>query len=182
MADEPRLCPFCGGQAHHTLGARQIRILDRVQCLSCFAEIEGTYDPNSALIKWNAGPAPETAFAYVHPEVRVTRVGGLLHVTPRPAQGVDPITGLAFPRPALLVRWLEGHEAGQFTVEADTELEDFDGDEGWRGYYKEEDVQALHRLVREGMTQAASLERTVARLQALLKLRTEQLAALGGDK
>lgn len=150
MSDQPRLCPFCGGAAHHTLGARQIRILDRVQCLTCFAEIEGTYEPESALKKWNA------------------------------QQTYEDIHGLPFPRPTVLVRWLDGKEAGLVLVEDGTELEDFEADEGWRGYYKEEDVQALHRRVREGMTQAASLERTVARLQALLKLRTEQLAALGG--
>lgn len=50
----PRRCPFCGGKAHHTLGARRLRIPDAVQCLGCFAEIQGTYDPNSALEKWNA--------------------------------------------------------------------------------------------------------------------------------
>ena len=53
MAEELKSCPFCGGRSHHILGARQIRMLDVVKCLDCFAEIQGTYEPESALIKWN---------------------------------------------------------------------------------------------------------------------------------
>lgn len=46
-------CPFCGGEAYHQLGARKLRITDKVQCLTCFAEVEGTHDPQSALAVWN---------------------------------------------------------------------------------------------------------------------------------
>lgn len=55
MAEEQKAlsCPFCGGRSHHILGARQIRMLDVVKCLDCFAEIQGTYEPESALSKWN---------------------------------------------------------------------------------------------------------------------------------
>lgn len=55
MAEEKKAlsCPFCGGRSHHILGARQIRMPDVVNCLDCFAEIQGTYEPESALIKWN---------------------------------------------------------------------------------------------------------------------------------
>lgn len=53
MAEELKACPFCGGRSHHILGARQIRMLDVVKCLDCFAEIQGTYEPESALNKWN---------------------------------------------------------------------------------------------------------------------------------
>lgn len=46
-------CPCCGSKAYHTLGNKSVRVLDMVQCLICFLEMEGEYEPYSALIKWN---------------------------------------------------------------------------------------------------------------------------------
>lgn len=46
-------CPCCGEKAHWTPGDKNTRQPDRVQCLDCFLEIEGTYEPMSAVHKWN---------------------------------------------------------------------------------------------------------------------------------
>lgn len=46
-------CPFCASPATWTKGNKETRMNDRVMCLECFAEIEGTYKPMSALEAWN---------------------------------------------------------------------------------------------------------------------------------
>lgn len=48
-------CPCCGSVAHWTCGDNSTRMLDRVQCMgdNCYLELEGTYEPQSALIAWN---------------------------------------------------------------------------------------------------------------------------------
>lgn len=48
-----KACPFCAGKASWAKGDRNTRMNDRVQCLECFAEIEGDYHPQSALEMWN---------------------------------------------------------------------------------------------------------------------------------
>ena len=46
-------CPFCGGKSVHSLGDRNVRMPDMVQCLGCGAGIQEEYEPYSALTKWN---------------------------------------------------------------------------------------------------------------------------------
>lgn len=55
MAKKMKLrgCPFCGSPAHWCKGDKKTRMNDRVQCLECFAEIEGDHKPMSALSVWN---------------------------------------------------------------------------------------------------------------------------------
>ena len=48
-----KACPFCACKAYWTKGDRNTKMNDRVQCLECFAEIEGDYTPMSALEAWN---------------------------------------------------------------------------------------------------------------------------------
>lgn len=55
MANTPivKCCPFCGGDAFWRQGDKSVRVNDSVSCYKCFAEIEGTYEPMSALTAWN---------------------------------------------------------------------------------------------------------------------------------
>lgn len=46
-------CPCCGSKAHWTKGNRDVRMNDRVQCHECFLEMEGDYEPQSAVKLWN---------------------------------------------------------------------------------------------------------------------------------
>ena len=46
-------CPCCGAPAFWMIGNRDTRCNDRVQCLKCDLEMEGTFEPQSALEKWN---------------------------------------------------------------------------------------------------------------------------------
>lgn len=48
-----KACPFCAAKAFWCRGDRKTKMNDRVQCLECFAEIEGDYKPMSALEAWN---------------------------------------------------------------------------------------------------------------------------------
>lgn len=48
-----KACPFCASKAIWHKGNKEVRMNDRVQCLECFAEIEGDYKPMSALEAWN---------------------------------------------------------------------------------------------------------------------------------
>ena len=65
-------CPFCGGKAFWRKGNKDTRMNDCVQCLECFAEIEGDYKPQSALEKWNM----RTADYYVHKNDREVNIDG----------------------------------------------------------------------------------------------------------
>ncbi|WNV47256.1 hypothetical protein ENKO_147 [Klebsiella phage fENko-Kae01] len=46
-------CPLCGSKAFWTKGNAETRMNDRVQCLTCFLEMEGDYEPMSAVLSWN---------------------------------------------------------------------------------------------------------------------------------
>ena len=46
-------CPCCGSEAYWTKGNKDVRMNDRVQCLECFLEMEGDYEPQSAVKAWN---------------------------------------------------------------------------------------------------------------------------------
>jgi hypothetical protein len=46
-------CPCCGEKAYWCKANRDIRMYDRVQCLSCSLEVEGDYTPQSAVEIWN---------------------------------------------------------------------------------------------------------------------------------
>lgn len=46
-------CPCCGEAAHWRKGDFSTRMLDCVQCLHCFLEMEGSYEPQSAVENWN---------------------------------------------------------------------------------------------------------------------------------
>lgn len=46
-------CPLCGEKANWTKGDRDTKMNDRVQCLNCFLELEGDYEPLSAVHSWN---------------------------------------------------------------------------------------------------------------------------------
>ncbi len=46
-------CPCCGSKAHWTPGNKDVRMNDRVQCYECFLEMEGDYEPQSAVKSWN---------------------------------------------------------------------------------------------------------------------------------
>lgn len=46
-------CPCCGAPAYWRIGNRNTKTPDMVQCLECFLELEGTFEPQSALEKWN---------------------------------------------------------------------------------------------------------------------------------
>lgn len=53
-----KLCPFCGSTAGHTLAIPRAGVLDAVSCndlrgADCYASIEGSLTPYSALIQWN---------------------------------------------------------------------------------------------------------------------------------
>lgn len=48
-----KCCPFCGGKAHWRKGSSDVKMNDNVTCQSCFAEIDGDYEPLSALKAWN---------------------------------------------------------------------------------------------------------------------------------
>lgn len=53
----PLPCPCCSSdRIAHAVGDRSVRMNDRVTCLSCDLTMEGTYEPNSALVKWNVRP------------------------------------------------------------------------------------------------------------------------------
>lgn len=58
-----KCCPFCGGKAHWCKGGSDTGMSDCVQCHTCFAEIEGTHEPMSALKAWNTRIAFEPAHA-----------------------------------------------------------------------------------------------------------------------
>lgn len=46
-------CPCCGSKAHWTKGNKDVRMNDKVQCLECFLEMEGDYEPLSSVYAWN---------------------------------------------------------------------------------------------------------------------------------
>jgi uncharacterized Zn finger protein len=53
----PSPCPCCASeQIGHAVGDRSIWMNDLVQCLSCGLTMEGDYEPNSALVKWEVRP------------------------------------------------------------------------------------------------------------------------------
>lgn len=47
-------CPCCGEKAFWIKGNLDARMTDRVQCLECGLEMEGTHEPQSSLDLWNA--------------------------------------------------------------------------------------------------------------------------------
>ena len=55
MTEEIKDCPFCGNKAHYVeaVAVDKLTAPDYVQCLECWAEMEGDGTSNSALIKWN---------------------------------------------------------------------------------------------------------------------------------
>lgn len=53
MKDVLLPCPFCGNDAHHTIGDKSIRQYDVVSCIKCDVYLEGDYEPYSAFKKWN---------------------------------------------------------------------------------------------------------------------------------
>ena len=49
-----KACPFCATRAIWYKGDKNTRMPDRVQCLGCCVEIEGDYEPMSAIDSWNS--------------------------------------------------------------------------------------------------------------------------------
>lgn len=74
MAKKMKLlgCPFCGSKAYWVIGNAETKTNDLVQCQNCWAEIEGTHEPMSALAAWNY----RTASHFVHKNDRDVTIEG----------------------------------------------------------------------------------------------------------